>query len=617
MSRETSTPGNNLHRSYYFWVVVSYGVVLLLTGQLLSCSRMPGQGATAEGDAVQPLWFDQRVAPVPVDTLRCTKVVALLIGIGQYSPANGWEALSSENDVRLLETTLHQRGIHPARIHRLLNEQATKTGIEQALQTLADTLTSGSQLIVLYAGHARQLPDDNSDEKDEYDEAIVPYDAPPANWLQTSGYLRDDDLNRYLTDIRKKVGPAGSLWLIFDSCHSATLNRGPAQRTRGGIAPMGLVSHQSRSGRLTQSVSSGWYEVPATVADQAPYVLFGATTDGGESYETVDAAGRSVGPLTRALCEAWSDQRTESYRKLFERMTVIMARYAPYQRPSLEGDTDRLATGCGSVVATNESGYRTVGEPVRVAWPRQDAALTQALAVLSFVKQTSTNPELRIVRRNRGYRLILAANNQPVAERAESREECTEWIQHYFARKVLLQLQQTNADFQVKAVMQRVAVHTGNGRVTVVDTLPNLITGVTPTFRALTSERVILSLTNTGRKSFYVTVVDLVPDGHLHVLLPEMGRPAGEYRLAPGQKLSRRIRITEPFGAEVYKLLLTPEPIDLQGILQTRGRAPVQHPYERIFGRIYAMRSTTGLAPVKLSENAGATADVVFWVGKL
>ena len=231
-------------------MLIKFIVSLLLLCQLLACSVRPGQGSSGGSDVVQPLWTESSPTEnLPIDSLTCARVVALLIGIGHYDPDNGWEGLSSQNDVALLESTLLKRGVNKVNIHTLTDQQATKTGIERALKTLADTIPPGTQLIVLYAGHARQIPDDSGDESDGYDEAIVPYDAPPANRTMPEGYLRDDDLNRYMTNIRATLGVAGRLWLIFDACHSQTLNRGRvAQRMRGGNSPFGFGFHKACAG---------------------------------------------------------------------------------------------------------------------------------------------------------------------------------------------------------------------------------------------------------------------------------------------------------------------------------------------------------------------------------
>lgn len=590
-------------------------ILLVLLSQLLACSTRPGQGNPGGSDVIQPLWVEQSPnADLRIDSVSCTKVIALLIGIGQYEPANGWEALSSRNDVALMVATLQKRGVNKANIHTLTDQRATKAGIERALKTLADTIPPGSQLIILYAGHARQLPDDSGDEADGYDEAIVPYDAPPARRNLPGGYLRDDDLNQYITSIRTTLGPEGRLWLIFDACHSQTLNRGQvAQRMRGGIAPLGLTSTKQPSDRRdgARKAASDWYERKSIPGKLAPYVLFSATTDGGPNFETTDASGQALGPLTRAVSEAWATlASTETYRSLFVRVAVSMARYAPYQQPGLEGDADTFMPGCGPVRAF---GYTTTGERIRVAWPRQDAPLTRVLASMPFVQLAANQPDLRIDHRSRGYRLVSASNEHLTGDTL-SAADCAERIRHYFTRNMLLQLRQTSPDFGVRVTMQRVAVKTEQNRTTVTDTLPDRMEAGIPVFSTSPAERVLLTLTNTGPQPAYLTVVDLQPDGTLHVLLPGEGQTAAQYRLMPGQSKRVRLRLTEPLGAEVYKILLTPDPIDLRAVLQTRGSTLAQHPYESLFQRTYTTRGMLQTSPLSLSDKTGATAEVVFRV---
>ncbi len=485
-------------------------ILLLLLGQLMACSVRPGKGNKGGSDVIQPLWTEQSTnANLPMDSVACAKVVALLIGIGQYDPANGWDELSSRNDVALMVATLLKRGVNKTNIHTLIDPQATKAGIERALKNLADTIRPGSQLIILYAGHARQLPDDSGDESDGYDEAIVPYDAPPANRNLPDGYLRDDALNHYITSIRNRLGAVGRLWLIFDACHSQTLNRGRvAQRMRGGIAPLGLTSVKRLPGLGAGviKVESDWYELKSTAGKMAPYVLFSATTDGGPNFETTDASGQSLGPLTRAVSEAWANAtNAETYRSLFVRVAVSMARYAPYQQPGLEGDVDTFMPGCGSV---RSFGYTTIGERVRVAWPRQDAALTRILADMPFVQLAASQPDLRIDHRSRGYRLVSASNEYLTGDTL-SAADCAERIRHYFARNMMLQLRQSSPDFRVHTTMQRVAVKTEQNRTVVTDTLSERKEAGIPVFSTSPGERVILTLTNTGPEPAYLTVIDL------------------------------------------------------------------------------------------------------------
>lgn len=64
-------------------------------------------------------------------------------------------------------------------------------------------------------GHGGRIRDDNWDEeKDGYDETIVPLD------YDTAGQIRDDDLNACLVE---PMAPGVSLVALMDCCHSGTV----------------------------------------------------------------------------------------------------------------------------------------------------------------------------------------------------------------------------------------------------------------------------------------------------------------------------------------------------------------------------------------------------------
>jgi hypothetical protein len=71
-----------------------------------------------------------------------------------------------------------------------------------------------STTILLFLGHGGKLKDDNGDEKDGYDETLVPLD------YATAGQIRDDDLYKMLV-----AGlPEGVFaTFIMDCCHSGSV----------------------------------------------------------------------------------------------------------------------------------------------------------------------------------------------------------------------------------------------------------------------------------------------------------------------------------------------------------------------------------------------------------
>ena len=86
--------------------------------------------------------------------------------------------------------------------------------------------------MIHYSGHGQQIFDDNGEEIDGKDEALVPYDA----WVRYNNnykgehHFRDDELGSYITKFRNKLSANGQLLLLLDSCHSGSSTRGGKSR---------------------------------------------------------------------------------------------------------------------------------------------------------------------------------------------------------------------------------------------------------------------------------------------------------------------------------------------------------------------------------------------------
>ena len=151
---------------------------------------------------------------------------ALIIAVGDYNyETTGWKPISSANDVPLIKGALKAQGFSEEQITTIKDEDATKAGILSALQNLLETTNTGDVVVIHYSGHGQQITDDNGDEIDGYDEAMVPIDAHSRfkkGVYEGENHIRDDKIGEILNKIRKKVGPKGSVMLIMDSCHSGT-----------------------------------------------------------------------------------------------------------------------------------------------------------------------------------------------------------------------------------------------------------------------------------------------------------------------------------------------------------------------------------------------------------
>lgn len=149
----------------------------------------------------------------------------LIVAIANYPKESGWNSIHSNNDMQMLLPQFKRLGFH---IDTLTDKQATKKNILQALQHLIKRLKTGDNVCLHFSCHGQQMEDDNGDETDGLDEALIPYDAHSTyqkGIYEGENHLRDDELEKFLISIRQKVSTSGSILVTFDACHSGTANR--------------------------------------------------------------------------------------------------------------------------------------------------------------------------------------------------------------------------------------------------------------------------------------------------------------------------------------------------------------------------------------------------------
>ncbi len=153
---------------------------------------------------------------------------ALFVGIDRYPQGSGWLEIHATNDYKLISFMLLQSGYKVGNIKALLNEKATKAVIVKELKNLAKESVPGDYIYIHFSCHGQQMADDNGDEFDGFDEALIPYDAQQKyekGKYEGENHLRDDELEILLGDVRKKIGPKGNLIVVLDACSSGTGTR--------------------------------------------------------------------------------------------------------------------------------------------------------------------------------------------------------------------------------------------------------------------------------------------------------------------------------------------------------------------------------------------------------
>jgi hypothetical protein len=303
---------------------------------------------------------NNRFSVFPSDFADSRKI-ALIIAIGAYNEQKtGWQTINTLNDVPLIYSALKHQGFIDNNITIIKNEACTKEGIVSAIRSkLIDKAKPGDIIFLHYCGHGQRIFDDNGDEIDGYDEALIPIDAPKkyTNAYKGEKHLRDDELGKLITQIRKKVGTSGEVILTIDACHSGSITRGdtPLSLVRGTnllFEPEGY-SPKLRSG---EKEVSGYVETNHSFtgnSELAPFIVFSASSYDELNSETFDDNKKPVGALSYAFSKSFASIAPEStYRNLFEQIKVIMSAKVPRQTPQLEGDVDRKILRGGAVKQT-------------------------------------------------------------------------------------------------------------------------------------------------------------------------------------------------------------------------------------------------------------------------
>lgn len=139
--------------------------------------------------------------------------MSLHVGLNAVDPAHydGWDgALTAcEFDANDMESLAQSRGFQTT---KLLTGDATADAILNGIGSAASELESGDIFLVTYSGHGGQVPDGDDEETDRSDETWVAFDR----------QIVDDELY----DLWAKFKPGVRIFVLSDSCHSGSVNKG-------------------------------------------------------------------------------------------------------------------------------------------------------------------------------------------------------------------------------------------------------------------------------------------------------------------------------------------------------------------------------------------------------
>jgi hypothetical protein len=229
---------------------------------------------------------------------------ALLIGVGRY--AHFEDKLNGVGlDLDMMTEMAQLMGFQKGAIKTLAHEQATTANV---YQTFDNWLINGTgpedRVLIYFSGHGSQVPDDNNDEKDNFDEVLLLYDATLSvkNGRQfLEGVLHDDRFHRMLAQIKSK-----NILVILDACHSGGATRSLKLTPRSISLNDAQVKYFYYSPMLEAAGGSGKFDMmePSASSDlEGRYVAMTACRDDEKTVATSQGSIFTLG-LRQALRSA-------------------------------------------------------------------------------------------------------------------------------------------------------------------------------------------------------------------------------------------------------------------------------------------------------------------------
>lgn len=233
----------------------------------------------------------------------------------------------------------------PSGIPGVQTGYSTRAGILDGIRWLVQGAREGSSLFFFFSGHGSQQRDTSGEERDGYDETILPMD------YQSAGMITDDIMYRELVD---KVPRGAKLTAICDCCHSGSVLDLPYIHSQAGFkmdtggsgagessgphlaelgmslagALLGRRSNESAALRMMSQLYSqqsrrrgrgGGAHRPDP--NKGLCVLISGCLDHQTSADTTRLSGKTVtGGMTYAFLDACETLRQPTYRELLHAM---------------------------------------------------------------------------------------------------------------------------------------------------------------------------------------------------------------------------------------------------------------------------------------------------------
>lgn len=266
---------------------------------------------------------------------------ALLIGIGHYPKGSGWQEISSANDMGLLKEMLSSYDLQV-----LLDKDATHENIKKSIIQLCNKTHEGDTILIHFSCHGQQmLPLNDDNEIDNLDEALVPYDAYSAQTQTYDGrnHLRDDEMEGFLSSIRKAAGANGLVLLTIDACFSDSMHKGAKKdktKYRGGASIFGANNLSSEKlQHLLDHRTVEETETPLKKQGVADILILSACKSFQRNREVI-IGGKGYGSLSYAMYSSYKNFGMNDLHRwldgIYKEMQEIAFTQTPKVRTTLE-----------------------------------------------------------------------------------------------------------------------------------------------------------------------------------------------------------------------------------------------------------------------------------------
>jgi hypothetical protein len=257
------------------------------------------------------------------------QTVLLAVGISQYQSDAIKDLTVCDKDAQAVAAAFGRIAGSGLQQRLLLNDQATKQGIQKGIEWLAKTAGNGDLAIFYYSGHGASDPDNTNDEEpDRKDEFLCPHDCGSEPGMAT--FIRDDELREWLAAVSKKTDRVA---VILDSCHSGTATMAPQTAIPKEIPP-----HVVRA--LIGGDRSPRPKAPSVPGLSGQVLLAGCQDD--ERSFILKNAPNSV--FTVFLLQALEDPTITTFQALYEQASTKVIEQVEklglQQNPNLLDGTD-------------------------------------------------------------------------------------------------------------------------------------------------------------------------------------------------------------------------------------------------------------------------------------